>query len=59
MRIEAKYRCIIPCEDPVVDWETDFREYEQARLHAALNAGYVIDVETCCIMCDYRMEDEE
>ena len=58
MRIEAKYRCVIPCDDPVDDWEADYREYEQARLHAALNVGYVRDLENGCIMCDYRMEDE-
>ena len=57
MRIEAKYLCVIPCEDQ--DLETEYQEYEQARLMAALNAGYVRDLENGCIMCDYRMEDEE
>ena len=57
MRIEAKYLCVIPCEDQ--DWETEYRDYDQACLHAILYAGYVRDLENGCIMCDYRMEDEQ
>ena len=54
--MRSKYLCVIPCEDQ--DWETEFQEYEQARHMAALNAGYVRDMENGCIMCDYRGEDE-
>ena len=57
MEIVAKYLCVIPCEDQ--DWEREYVMYEPARLMAALNAGCVRDLENGCIMCDYRMEDEE
>lgn len=56
MKIVVKYLCVIPCEDQ--DWELVYVMYEPARLMAALNAGYVRDLENGCIMCDYRMEDE-
>lgn len=52
------YLSIVPCED-YQTWVCRYVDYEQARLHAALNAGYVRVEETGEILCDYRMEDEQ
>ena len=53
----GNYLCTIPCE--YQDFEYEYIDYTQARLHAALNAGYVRDMKTGCIMCDYRDEEDE